>query len=299
MAATLYYVRPGDTLSGIARRFGVSAEAIAVQNIICNPNLIFIGEVLLIPDPGLALPRVGASPYYVVRPGDTLWCLANAFGTTVSILAANNNIADPNLILAGQEILILGERPDPQELNRIWQTLGGWPSCDEIPPISIYGIYYSGSFAWEALGAAAVPYLLGLLNHSCNIVRIYTVISFARLARNGRVRAALALLADDPDATVRQLVPLALRRIALGEEGRRNVHLAMSDITLLAGPDLGSASIILPIGTEVAVLRWHIPSPTGEEGPRGGIQIYDRVRVLGTGRVGFVPRVGFNEIPFV
>jgi LysM repeat protein len=44
-----YTVRSGDYLSAIARRFGTTAQAIAVANNIANPNLIFPGQVLQIP----------------------------------------------------------------------------------------------------------------------------------------------------------------------------------------------------------------------------------------------------------
>ena len=44
-----YTVQRGDTLSGIGARFGVSWQAIAQLNDIANPNVIFPGQVLLIP----------------------------------------------------------------------------------------------------------------------------------------------------------------------------------------------------------------------------------------------------------
>jgi LysM repeat protein len=45
---------------------------------------------------------------YTVQPGDTLAAIAQRFGTTVSALAAENDIADPNLIFAGQ-VLVIGQ----------------------------------------------------------------------------------------------------------------------------------------------------------------------------------------------
>ncbi len=45
-----YTVQPGDTLIGIAHRFGTTVWAIARLNGIWNPNLIFVGQRLLIPD---------------------------------------------------------------------------------------------------------------------------------------------------------------------------------------------------------------------------------------------------------
>lgn len=47
-----YRVASGDTLGSIARRFGTTISAIAQRNRIVNPNLIFVGQVLIIPARG-------------------------------------------------------------------------------------------------------------------------------------------------------------------------------------------------------------------------------------------------------
>jgi len=44
-----YIVNYGDTLLGIARRFGVDVFTLAARNRIYNLNLIFVGQVLCIP----------------------------------------------------------------------------------------------------------------------------------------------------------------------------------------------------------------------------------------------------------
>jgi LysM repeat protein len=46
---TTYTVRPGDTLSAIAARYGTTVQAIAELNGIENPSLIRVGQVLRIP----------------------------------------------------------------------------------------------------------------------------------------------------------------------------------------------------------------------------------------------------------
>jgi LysM repeat protein len=51
-AQQLYVVQPGDTLTRIAARFGVSVQAIVQANNIANPNLIYVGQVLVIPGAG-------------------------------------------------------------------------------------------------------------------------------------------------------------------------------------------------------------------------------------------------------
>ena len=45
-AGTTYTVQSGDTLSGIAAKFGTTYQAIAAKNGISNPNLIYPGQVL-------------------------------------------------------------------------------------------------------------------------------------------------------------------------------------------------------------------------------------------------------------
>lgn len=61
----LYIVRPGDSLFTIARRFGVTAESIAYDNQIADPNLLAVGRALVISDdaPGGALGRTEAAGY--------------------------------------------------------------------------------------------------------------------------------------------------------------------------------------------------------------------------------------------
>lgn len=48
-AAVTYTVKPGDTLSGIAAKYGVSYMDIARANNIPNPDLIYPGQVFTIP----------------------------------------------------------------------------------------------------------------------------------------------------------------------------------------------------------------------------------------------------------
>jgi LysM repeat protein len=45
---------------------------------------------------------------YVIQPGDTLFSIARRFGTSVQALAAANRIVNPNLIFAGQSLIIPG-----------------------------------------------------------------------------------------------------------------------------------------------------------------------------------------------
>lgn len=61
-----YTVRPGDTLSAIGARFGVSYQSIAAANGIANPNRIYSGQQLTIPGRG-----TNPTPTPTPTPGPT------------------------------------------------------------------------------------------------------------------------------------------------------------------------------------------------------------------------------------
>ena len=102
-AGRTYTVQAGDTLGGIAAKFGVSTSAISGYRS-GNPNLIYPGEVLKI-NGGNTAPKPAGRTYTVVA-GDTLGAIAARYGTTYQALAAKNGIANPNLIYPGQVLKI-------------------------------------------------------------------------------------------------------------------------------------------------------------------------------------------------
>jgi murein DD-endopeptidase MepM/ murein hydrolase activator NlpD len=51
-------------------------------------------------------------PIYVVQPGDTLFSIAQRFGSTVEAIVAANDIADPSLIRVGQRLIIPTAQPE-------------------------------------------------------------------------------------------------------------------------------------------------------------------------------------------
>ncbi|WP_313537634.1 phage tail tip lysozyme [Sphingomonas sp.] len=96
-----YTVRHGDTLSSIAARNGVSLAALRAANPqIRNPNLIFPGQTI-------ALPQAGSGSY-TVQAGDTLSGIAARFGLDWHDLALDNGLANPGMILPGQTLRLNG-----------------------------------------------------------------------------------------------------------------------------------------------------------------------------------------------
>lgn len=97
-----YTVQPGDTLYRIAGTYGTTVSAIVAANNIVNPDLIYPGQVLVIPSTTTPTTQIR----YVVVPGDTLYRIALRYDTTVSAIVLANNIANPDLIYPGQVLII-------------------------------------------------------------------------------------------------------------------------------------------------------------------------------------------------
>ena len=104
-----YKVKKGDTLSYIASEYNTTVYDLLKLNKIENPNLIFIGEKIIVPinrnynDEKLQEPK---HIIYTVKKGDTLNELALRFNTTVSSIAKLNEIKNINLIYIGEKLKI-------------------------------------------------------------------------------------------------------------------------------------------------------------------------------------------------
>jgi soluble lytic murein transglycosylase-like protein len=102
-------VQPGDTLTAIAARAGMSVAELAAINGI-DPNALLISGTALrlsgTAAPVNAAPSVRGS--YVVQPGDTLTAIAARAGMSIAELAAINGI-DPNApLLSGTALRLSG-----------------------------------------------------------------------------------------------------------------------------------------------------------------------------------------------
>lgn len=104
-------VQLGDTLDKLARQYGVTAAAITEANGIRNPDLIWVGQKLVIPaatapqPTATQVPAVGPT-IYTVKSGDTLSQIAQRFGTTVAAIVAANGLPNANNITVGMRLKI-------------------------------------------------------------------------------------------------------------------------------------------------------------------------------------------------
>ncbi|MFN8460123.1 MAG: LysM peptidoglycan-binding domain-containing protein [Anaerolineae bacterium] len=115
----VHTVRYGETLYSIADQYGVSAEAIMRFNGIANPNLIYVGQDLVIPG-GYGPPSYPGSgcsdccgTSYTVQTGDTLSSIAWNYGVSIEELLRMNNLYNADFVYVGQTLCVPGSRPQP------------------------------------------------------------------------------------------------------------------------------------------------------------------------------------------
>lgn len=102
-----HYVTYGQTLSGISAYYGVNYWHVANANGIHNPNHIYVGQRLCIPQGGgYGHGSHGHAGHYKVRYGDTLANIAYRHGVSVWHLAKINGIHNINHIYVGQHLRI-------------------------------------------------------------------------------------------------------------------------------------------------------------------------------------------------
>ena len=101
-ATTRYTVQSGDTLGGIGQKYGIDYHEIASANGISNPNLIYAGQVLVIPGANAPAPNPTPGRTYTVSSGDSLSAIGASQGVDWHSIASMNGIGAPYTIYPGQ-----------------------------------------------------------------------------------------------------------------------------------------------------------------------------------------------------
>ncbi|MFC5501490.1 LysM peptidoglycan-binding domain-containing protein [Lysinimonas soli] len=121
-----YTIQKGDTISGIAARFGVSTQSVLTANGLGWSSIIHAGQTIAIPSgstlaiqtvanvtpvaPSTApsTPAAPAGTSYTIRSGDTISSIAQRFGVTVSSILAANGLGSSSIIYSGRTLVIPG-----------------------------------------------------------------------------------------------------------------------------------------------------------------------------------------------
>jgi len=97
-------VKPGDTLSGISKHYGVTTSDLRSANKVSG-DLIRVGQRLNIPGAGGASSAAAPTAYHIVQSGDTLSGIAIQYGVTVAQIKRDNSLRS-DVIRIGQKLAI-------------------------------------------------------------------------------------------------------------------------------------------------------------------------------------------------
>ena len=101
----IYVVKSGDTLYGIASRYGINVDDLRRYNNLSG-NVLSIGQQLYIPTGQMVDDIVGTDyDTYVVRTDDSLFNIASRYGISVDELKRINNLGNDTLFV-GQQLLV-------------------------------------------------------------------------------------------------------------------------------------------------------------------------------------------------
>ncbi len=135
-----YTIVKGDTMSGIAARYGVSTQSLLTANGLGWSSIIYPGQSVVIPgqvaappaaDPGAidivpvvdvtpieeapapAPPPVPVSTTYLIKSGDTVTGIAARFGVSIQAILDANGLTRSSIIYAGRMLVIPGVSSAP------------------------------------------------------------------------------------------------------------------------------------------------------------------------------------------
>jgi membrane-bound lytic murein transglycosylase D len=125
-AYVYHRIRPGESLSTIARRYRTSVRKIMNANNLSRSGYIVAGKKLKIPQRGTMpyRPKIDRSKDFilpsthVVKSGDSLWNIANRYGTTTKKIQSLNNLQTTQLHI-GQVLKIPGYKDEKIEVGNL------------------------------------------------------------------------------------------------------------------------------------------------------------------------------------
>ncbi|MFJ4225849.1 LysM peptidoglycan-binding domain-containing protein [Microbacterium sp. NPDC089695] len=122
VAAASHVVVAGDTVFGIAQRYGLTVDAVLAANGLTRASVIYPGQSIAlsgapapvaaaapvtVPAPAPApAPTATGAPVHTVVTGDTLFGIAQKYGTSTAALLTLNGLAAGAIIYPGQSIAV-------------------------------------------------------------------------------------------------------------------------------------------------------------------------------------------------
>lgn len=168
VAPATYRVAAGDTISGIAGRYGLATASVLALNGLGWKSVIYPGQVLKLgagaTPQAAAAPTPSSSSRYTIQRGDTISHIATKFGVTVQAVLTANGLGWSSIIYPGQTLAIPG---------------AGSPTSLSVTPVS------SVTPATPPTPAAGTSYVIQTGDTVSSIAAKFGTTAAAVLAANG------------------------------------------------------------------------------------------------------------------
>jgi spore germination protein len=144
---TVYVVKPGDSIYSIAKSNGVTPESIISANRLVNPEMLVVGQSLVIPS---------FSRTYTVKSGDTIGSISRSNGVSQNaIFGANPSIPSSGRLVPGQVIIIPLRDP---KFGTIEVNGYVFPQSDPaIVTVALPSLTYLSIFSYQVNADGSLP----------------------------------------------------------------------------------------------------------------------------------------------
>ncbi|KAI4170988.1 MAG: hypothetical protein LQ346_008793 [Caloplaca aetnensis] len=206
-----YTIQSGDTFWAIAKKLGLSVDALKAANPGVDPSSLKVGQVINLPGGGgNNNNNNNGGGSYTIQSGDTFWAIAKKLGLSVDALKAANPGVDPSSLKVGQVIKLPGGggnnnngdggNPPPSGGNgKIVGAEGGSNGgggyenysgpASAFPPRSQWASY---AFLWKQNSA-----LIGLNASPSEVSFIHSAIETVSASSGVDVRAILCIIVQE------------------------------------------------------------------------------------------------------
>jgi murein DD-endopeptidase MepM/ murein hydrolase activator NlpD len=118
-----YKVTKGDSLWSISQKYNVSLDLILSYNNIKEKDILFLGQIIKIPQNNFQTTETTDYIIHIVKKGENLWSIAQKYKLSVDLILATNSIANSELISIGQEMKIPSHKNAVAETNIVNQAV--------------------------------------------------------------------------------------------------------------------------------------------------------------------------------